>query len=258
MKASHPLRSLAIVIFALFGLAACNELAALSGPTHRYVIEADAEQLQRAASKGGADAVIERSMDVIRERLDAVGVYTHRIEALGDGRVLLETSGNDSSDPIYTLVGIQADLEIRLVDELALPRNTIAGIANPGSELLPLRDWNEMIAVRRLGGIDGSHIVRATASRDAMTNEFIVNVQFDEVGGDRFAEITRDNVGKRLAIVVDDEVISAPVVNEPIQGGSVQISGQFTYDSASELAILLRSGTLPVPFAVLDETTITD
>jgi len=110
--------------------------------------------------------------------------------------------------------------------------------------------------VKRLGGIRGDSLIDARAGVDQRNNENIVSIQFDQQGGQKFAQLSTENVGERFAIILDGEVISAPVFNEPILGGSAQISGNFTADSANQLAISLQSGALPVPLTVIEERTV--
>jgi preprotein translocase subunit SecD len=142
----------------------------------------------------------------------------------------------------------------------ALPSNVAAGIAPPGSEIFPYAADGDLagasLAVKRLGGIRGDNLTGAQAGVDPQTNEDVVNIQFDSQGGQKFAKLSTENVGKNFAIILDGEIISAPVFNEPILGGSAQISGSFTAESANALAIQLRSGALPVDLTVVEERTV--
>ena len=140
-----------------------------------------------------------------------------------------------------------------MVDLDALPDEIDQGQARPGSEILQMADGSMAIAIRRTGGISGDHIINAISGFDRWTNEPIVTITFDEDGAKKLAQVTRENVSKPMAIVLDGKVISAPNINEPILGGALQVSGGFTVGSAHELAIMLRSGSLPVPFVVLEE-----
>ena len=112
------------------------------------------------------------------------------------------------------------------------------------------------MGVKRLGGIRGDRLIDANAGVDQRTNENVVNIQFDQQGGQRFADLSIQNVDKRFAIILDGSVISAPVFREPILGGQAQISGSFNPDSAAQLAISLQSGALPVPLEVIEERTV--
>ncbi|MFZ1564425.1 protein translocase subunit SecD, partial [Sphingorhabdus sp.] len=112
------------------------------------------------------------------------------------------------------------------------------------------------IAVRRLGGISGDKLTGSQQSFDPKTNEPVVNIQFDTEGGQRFARMTQQYTGKMFAIILDGKVISAPQIKEPILGGSSQISGSFTVESAGQLAIALNSGALPVDLKVVEERSV--
>jgi preprotein translocase subunit SecD len=112
------------------------------------------------------------------------------------------------------------------------------------------------IAVKRLGGIKGDRLTNAQQGNANQTNEPIVNITFDQQGGAKFAQLTQQNVGKPFAIILDGKVLSAPNINEPILGGSAQISGSFTVESANQLAIALRSGALPVDLRVVEERSV--
>ena len=135
-----------------------------------------------------------------------------------------------------------------------------AGNAPPGSEIFPYAEGTPFaggkVAVRRLGGIKGDSLTNAQASVNPQTNENIVNIQFDQQGAAKFARLTTQNVNKPFAIILDNQVLSAPNINEPIRGGSAQISGSFTSESANQLAIALRSGALPVDLKVIEERTV--
>ena len=135
-----------------------------------------------------------------------------------------------------------------------------AGIALPARPDLPYAPGTpqegQFEAVRRLGGIGGGNLTGAQAGVDPTNNQNVVNITFDAQGGAKFAKLTRENVGKPFAIILDGEVLSAPNINEPILGGRAQISGSFTSESANNLAIALRSGALPVDLAIVEERTV--
>ncbi|MEE3218502.1 MAG: protein translocase subunit SecD, partial [Pseudomonadota bacterium] len=134
------------------------------------------------------------------------------------------------------------------------------GLVTPVSDIFAFADSSDFagpsVAVRRLGGIRGDNLTGAQQSFDPQTNEPVVNIQFDSDGGRRFAKLTTENVGKPFAIILDDTVLSAPNINEPIRGGTAQISGGFSVETANQLAISLRSGALPVDLAVIEERTV--
>jgi preprotein translocase subunit SecD len=145
-------------------------------------------------------------------------------------------------------------MTFQLVDENA---NPAAPTPPPGVEFLPMQDNpNQKIAVFDRVDVDGGDLTDARAGTEPQTGQWVVNFTFNAVGARRFADVTRANVGRRFAIVLDNKVISAPVIREPILGGRGQISGNFTAASASDLALLLRAGALPAPLTVVEQNSI--
>jgi preprotein translocase subunit SecD len=140
-----------------------------------------------------------------------------------------------------------------------MPSDIAQGIAPPGSQIVPNANPAKdgpAIAVKRLGGIKGDQLINAQQSNDQQTNEPVVSITFDQQGGAKFAKLTTENVNRPFAIILDGKVLSAPNINEPILGGSAQISGSFTTESATQLAIALRSGALPVDLRVIEERSV--
>lgn len=251
MTASHFPRRLLFAILALFAAAlpACDGLMALGGPTDRFVIAPAPGDAKMPSPEGvGAAAAI------IGKRLEGMGLVVHRLEPGKDGQIIIEVSGKDAEKALAAAIGIKGDLAIRLVDLNALPEQVDQGIAPVGSEVLPMADGSMSVAVRRLGGISGKHIAAAQPGVDEFSDQPMVMISFDEAGTRKFAQLSGTNVGKPLAIVLDDKVLSAPVINEPITGGQAQISGGFTQDTANQLAVALQSGALPVAFTLVEHT----
>ena len=215
-------------------------------------------------TEAGLEQAVTDAMDsateVVRKRIDALGTREPTIIRQGDTRIVVQVPGLQDPDQLKALLGQTAKLEFKLVDQNALPSDVEQGIAPPGSQIFPYADGTPQtgtsIAVRRLGGIKGDNLINAQQSFDQQTNEPIVNIQFDQQGGARFAKLTQENVNKPFAIILDGKVISAPNINEPILGGSAQIAGSFTTETANQLAISLRSGALPVDLAVVEERTV--
>jgi preprotein translocase subunit SecD len=211
----------------------------------------------------GANSALGKAMDsakdVIGRRINALGTLEPTIIRQGDDRIVVQVPGLQDPEALKALIGKTAKLEFKLVDEGANPDDTAKGKARVGSQALPYPD-NPMgvpyIAVRRLGGIQGDQLTGAQQSFDQKTNEPVVNIQFNGEGGAKFARMTQANVGKLFAIVLDGQVISAPRINEAILGGSSQISGSFTVESANQLAISLNSGALPVDLKVVEERSV--
>ena len=223
--------------------------------TSRIVLTPTAQGLDEAVTQA-----MDSATDVVRRRIDELGTREPTILRQGDTRIVVQVPGLQDPEQLKELLGQTAKLEFKLVDQEALPSDVAEGIAPPGSEIFPFAEGSAFegtsLAVRRLGGIQGDSLVNAQAGVDPQDNSNIVNIQFDSQGGQRFAQLTTQNVGKPFAIILDGEVLSAPNINEPILGGSASISGGFTTETANNLAISLRSGALPVDLAVIEERTV--
>lgn len=221
----------------------------------------DGQRIVLSQTDAGVNQAIDDAMDsateVVRRRIDELGTREPTIIRQGDTRIVVQVPGLQDPDALKKLLGQTAQLEFKLVDLNALPSNIQAGIAPPGSQIVPYAEGQGgAIAVKRLGGIRGDNLTGAQAGVNQQTNESIVTISFDAQGGAKFAKLTTENVGKPFAIILDGQVLSAPNINEPIIGGNAQISGSFTPESANNLAIALRSGALPVPLAVVEERTV--
>jgi preprotein translocase subunit SecD len=225
----------------------------------------DGNRVVLTPTQAGIDADVSRAMDtateVVRKRIDALGTREPTIIRQGAQRIVVQVPGLKDPEALKSLLGQTAKLEFKLVDSTASPTDVAQGIVPPGSEIVPCLDARACsgvasIAVRRLGGIKGDQLTDARQSNNSQTNEPIVNITFNTEGGGKFARLTTENVGKPFAIILDNKVISAPRINEPILGGSAQISGSFTTESANQLAISLRSGALPVDLKVVEERTV--
>jgi preprotein translocase subunit SecD len=222
---------------------------------NRFVLTQTREGLQQAVS----DAM-ETATEVVRKRIDALGTREPTIIRQGAQRIVVQVPGLQDPQALKDLLGQTAKLEFKLVDTTALPSDVVQGIAPPGSEIVPYASPDETgvtaIAVKRLGGIKGDQLTNAQQGFDQQTNEAVVSIQFNQQGGAKFAKLTTENVNRPFAIILDGKVLSAPNINEPILGGSAQISGSFTVDTANQLAISLRSGALPVDLTVVEERTV--
>jgi protein-export membrane protein SecD len=210
--------------------------------------------LSPVALHARASAAVQQSIEIVRRRIDETGVVDPQITQQGDSRIVVQLPGIEDPNRIKQLLGKTAHMTFRLVDETA---NANAGSPPPpGVEFLPMQEGGGKIAVRKRVDVDGADLTDARAGTNGQTGEWVVNFKFNSNGGRRFADITRANVGHRFAIVLDDKVISAPSIREPITGGSGQISGGFTANTANDLAVLLRAGALPAPLTVVEERTI--
>ena len=224
----------------------------------------DGSRFVLTQTRSGLNAAVNNAMDsateVVRKRIDALGTREPTIIRQGDSRIVVDVPGLKDPQALKDLLGQTAELEFKLVDQAALPTEVAQGIAPPGSEIVPYAKGTPgegtSIAVKRLGGIRGDSLTNAQQSFDPQTNAPVVTIHFDSQGGARFARLTSQNVNRPFAIILDGEVISAPNINEPILGGTAQISGNFTVDTANQLAIALRSGALPVDLQVIEEFSI--
>lgn len=239
--------------------------AGLTGQRDWDIRVEDGSRFVLTPTKEGVDQAISLAMDtateVVRKRIDALGTREPTIIRQGAQRIVVQVPGLKDPQALKDLLGKTAKLEFKLVDTTASPSDVAQGIAPPGSEIVPFADPAEgrgapAIAVKRLGGIKGDQLTDARQSFAQQNNEPVVSIQFDQQGGAKFAKLTTENVNKPFAIILDGKVISAPNINEPILGGSAQISGSFTVETANQLAIALRSGALPVDLRVVEERTV--
>ena len=223
----------------------------------------DGNSIVLTAAGSGTESAMNQAMDtakdVIDRRINALGTLEPTIIRQGDNRIVVQVPGLDDPAALKDLIGKTAKLEFKLVDEQADPDQTAVGKARVGSQVLPYPSnpsGMPNIAVRRLGGIAGDKLVKADPTFDQQTNEPAVTIQFDGEGGQKFARMTQANTNKLFAIILDGQVISAPVIKEPIFGGVSQISGSFTVESANQLAIALRSGALPIDLKIVEERSV--
>jgi preprotein translocase subunit SecD len=170
----------------------------------------------------------------------------------GSNRILVQVPGIDDPEALKRLIGQTARLEFKLVAQDADPEQIAQGRAPAGAQLLPMADGSGAIAVQRRAMISGENITQASQGFDSQTGEAVVNIRLDTAGARRFGRVTTEHVGKPFAIILDNKVLSAPNINEPIIGGSARISGGFTVETANELAIALSSGKLPVKLDVIE------
>jgi preprotein translocase subunit SecD len=207
-------------------------------------------------------AAIEQSIEIVRRRIDETGVREPTIQRQGEDRILLQLPGVDDPERIKSLLGKTAKMSFHMVDERNSLADALAGRVPPGSMLLPSVDRVDaegrpvMELIQKRVMVSGDTLVDSQPSFDSRTSEPVVTFRFDNLGARRFGEATRKNVGTRFAIVLDGQVISAPVIREAILGGSGQISGSFTAQTAGDLALLLRAGALPAPLTILEERTV--
>jgi preprotein translocase subunit SecD len=201
-------------------------------------------------------AAVSQSIEIVRRRIDELGTKESTIVRQGEDRILVQLPGLDDPERVKRLLGKTAKLTFHLVDHSVSAADALAGRLPPGSMSLPDADGKRggEVVVRKRIELGGDALVDAQPTfQDAMP---VVNFRFNAQGAKKFGAITQENTGKQFAIVLDGKVISAPVIREPILGGSGVISGNFTVQSAKDLALLLRAGALPAPLTILEERTV--
>ncbi len=191
---------------------------------------------------------LDQAIEIVRRRVDEIGTNEPNILKRGNDRILVELPGLDDPGRIKSLLGKTANLTFQFITQ-----NSEESF---GTEKLMFEDESEEAIVSKRIILSGDNLVDAKPTMDTQTNETVVTFNLDRVGAKKFGKATSTGVGKRLAIILDGKIISAPSVREPIVGGSGQISGNFTFQSATDLALLLRSGALPAPLSIIEERTV--
>jgi len=199
--------------------------------------------------------IVAQSIEVIGRRIDELGTTEPSIQRQGDDRILVEAPGLGDPARLKAIVGQTAALTFHLVERTLGPSESPTPQAN--TIVVPSAEDPQLSYVLQEAPLmTGEDLVDAQASFDQRTNEPVVNFRLSTGGARKFGDVTQKNVGRLFAIVLDDKVISAPQIREPILGGSGQISGSFTVETANDLAILLRAGSLPAKLTIVEERTI--
>ncbi len=198
---------------------------------------------------------VDQSIQIIDRRVNELGLVEPSIQREGTDRILVQVPGLQDPSRLKEILGKTAKLDFRMVDESMTAEQALASHPPPDSEILDGEHGQKFLIEKRVL-VSGADLVDAQPGFDQRTGEPIVTFRFNSTGARKFAEATQQNVGKPFAIVLDNKVISAPVIREPILGGSGQISGNFTVESANDLAILLRAGALPAPLTIVEERTV--
>ncbi len=210
------------------------------------------------ALREATNQVVEQSIEVVRSRVDETGTREPTIQRQGADRILVQLPGQDP-ERIKALLGRTAKLTFHMVDPTTTALAEKRGAIPAGAIRVPAIDSSDPegeYILRRKVALSGELLTNATASFNSQRGEYVVTVTFDSQGARRFSRLTRENVGKRMAIVLDGKVISAPVINEAIPGGTAEISGRFTAQTGNDLALLLRAGALPAPLQVIEERSV--
>ncbi|MGA7805924.1 protein translocase subunit SecD [Bradyrhizobium sp.] len=200
---------------------------------------------------------IDQSMQIVERRVNQLGTVEPLIQRQGTDRILVQVPGLQDPTRLKALLGRTAKMEFRMVDTSVPADQALQGNVPPDSEVLMSASSPKVpYVVKKQVLVSGGDLNDAQAGFDPRSGEPVVNFRFNSNGSRKFAQATSENVGQPFAIVLDNQVISAPVIREPITGGSGQISGSFTVQSANDLAILLRAGALPAPLTVIEERTV--
>ncbi len=208
------------------------------------------------------EQIITQSLEIVNRRVNETGTKEPIIQRQGDKRILLQVPGLSDPEHLKALLGRTAKLTFHLVDLSVAPEDLEHGIAPPGSHILPGDEKEHpgrpprKYAIYNKVDVSGDMLVDAHPSYDDRSNEPVVSFRLNTAGARRFGEITAQNVGKPFAVVLDNKVITAPVIRSPILGGSGQISGGFDTQGANDLALLLRAGALPAPLKIIEERSV--
>ena len=197
--------------------------------------------------------IVDQSIEIVRRRIDELGTKEPVIQSQGVDRIVVQLPGLQNPEYVKTLLGKTAKLSFHMVDSRSTAADARRGKLGSSSRLIK-GEGGETYVISRKPVVGGENLVDAQAA--FQEGQPVVSFKFNTIGGKKFGEATKNNIGERLAIVLDNEVISAPVVQSAITGGSGIISGNFTLESANDLALLLRSGALPAPLEVLEERTV--
>lgn len=197
--------------------------------------------------------VVDQSIEIVRRRIDELGTKEPVIQRQGSDRIVVQLPGLQNPEAVKALLGKTAKMSFHMVDSRTSATEARRGKLSTSSRLVAGSD-GEYFVISRKPVVSGENLIDAQPA--FQEGQAVVSFKFNALGGKKFGEATKNNIGERLAIVLDNEVISAPVVQSAILGGSGVISGSFTVKSANDLALLLRSGALPAPLEVLEERTV--
>jgi len=204
-------------------------------------------------------SAMDASIETVGRRINNLGTTEPVIQRQGLNRIIVQVPGLDDPQQLKDLLGATAKLEFRMVDQTMSAQQALGSRPPIGSEVLPSVDPDDGFGpylIKKRVIVSGEELVDSQPGFDGQSNEPVVTFRFNSAGATRFAKITRDNVGRPFAIVLDNKVISAPVIQQVIAGGSGQISGNFTVEETVNLSILLRSGALPAPLVIIEERTV--
>ncbi len=220
--------------------------------THQYILDSKDNFFSIYLSEYGIvmlnSSSLDQAVEIVRRRVDETGTNEPNILKRGNNRILVELPGLDDPSRIKSLLGKTANLSFQFISS-----NENDSF---GTQILKFDNSLEEAIVSKRIILSGDNLVDAKPRMDTQNNETIVSFSLDRIGAKKFAKATSENVGKQLAIILDGKIISAPSIREPIVGGSGQITGNFDFQSATDLALLLRSGALPAPMNIIEERSV--
>jgi protein-export membrane protein SecD len=193
---------------------------------------------------------VNQSVEIVRKRVDQLGTKEPTIQQKGDNRIIVELPGLSDPSTFKNILGKTAQLNFKFL------KTNSPSKENTGFDKFKNKSDGSFVEVEKKLIVSGENLIDAQPGFDHQTNQSIVSFKFDNIGAKKFANATKDNVGRPLAIILDNEILSSPVIREPILTGSGQISGSFTVAEANELSILLRAGALPAPMKIIEERTV--
>jgi len=234
----------------LLAVGGVNELAFGETPDGKLTITLTPEGIEQRMS-----ALVAQSIEVIRKRVDELGTTEPQIQRQGSNRVLVQVPGFGDSQRLKDIISRTARLTFHMVYPGMTAAQAEAQGLPAGTMILPSQDGGNELLYEDVA-LGGESLTDAQPGFDQQTGRSVVTFKFDTRGAVTFSDITSKNVGKRFAIVLDNQVLTAPVIQQPITGGSGQISGSFTPQSANDLAVLLRAGALPASLDVVEERTV--
>jgi len=247
--------------------AAVTELNKLGSPlpgalTKDVVVSTKSDQrieLTFAPEAARADAAkaVEQSIETIRRRIDSLGTKEPTITRQGTDRIVIQAAGESDPERLKAVIGKTAKLTFQMVDETVTPEEMQSGRMPPGVVMVPSADgYAPAYALKKRALVSGDDLESADQAFDGQSGRPVVSFRFKGPGARKFGDATARNIGKRFAIVLDNKVISAPTIQGAILGGSGQITGNFTVESAAELSLLLRSGALPAQLNIEEQRTV--
>jgi protein-export membrane protein SecD len=238
----------------------------LAGGTRQYDVTVSGDdritmQMTESYKKQALNEIVTQSIEVVRRRIDELGTREPSIERQGDDRIVVQVPGLSDPSRLLKLLQTTAKMTFQLVDESADVTQAQKGIVPIGSELLEQKTGRNGVkppplVVQKRVMVAGDRLTDAQAAFDQQSGQPDVTFKFDSVGAREFGDVTKDNVGRHFAIVLDKTIITAPTIETVILGGSGQITGNFTTQEANDLAVLLRAGALPAPLKPINQRTV--